>query len=334
MNDKRIFALIIAGATLLLALSAYMTHLMFSIPEPGSDTVEMPEIAGKKESKPVEAEGTDVIKLGVSAGTVDKSEKIDAWRTPKPKPDIAASSIPEGSIGLVREIKGKVYISNSKTERKLVAKPSSLILNDEIETGEKSHVRIELADGTTISLGENSKVILDEFVYKPKSKDANNCSIRFVKGICRVLTGMITNLNPKRFKVRSRMATIGIRGCELIFKREGLREEVHVLDLSDGKSVIVETTSNGNPVMNMVTGAPLPIESSIQKSFLIEKPQKMVLMIKGKSPELSTTTPAQVRELVGQTSDRLPAKYKMNFEQGGTAFSVKAATGRNDEKSD
>jgi len=57
-------------------------------------------------------------------------------------------------------------------------------------------------------------------------------------------------MNPDRFKVTTRMATIGIRGCELGFKITKESENVYVINLA-GKETVRITTQAENLMDNM-----------------------------------------------------------------------------------
>jgi hypothetical protein len=85
---------------------------------------------------------------------------------------------------------------------------------------------------------------IDEYVYTPGGKKSN-CALRFVRGVFRVITGQITKLNPERFRVKTRMATIGIRGCDLGFTVTELAEDVYVIAFHEaGESVVVYARPN------------------------------------------------------------------------------------------
>lgn len=117
-------------------------------------------------------------------------------------------------IGRVIQIQGNVFARYNNVERQLQLK-SPVFLNDRIFTKERARVQILLNDDSIISQGEKGELVLDEYTYKPKERDKTSCSLRLIKGFFRIITGKITDLSPDRFTVRSNMATIGIRGCDL-----------------------------------------------------------------------------------------------------------------------
>lgn len=146
------------------------------------------------------------------------------------------------SIGRVIALEGKAgCLAADGAKRQLLLK-SPVYRADTIVTAADARMQIMFLDDTVISLGEKSRFVLDEYVYAGGEGDTkeDRCGISVAKGVLRIITGKITQLNPERFKVRTRMATIGIRGCD-VGLRVGTREEqVYVLHLPPGHSVWVE----------------------------------------------------------------------------------------------
>jgi hypothetical protein len=112
--------------------------------------------------------------------------------------------------------------------------------NDKIKTAQGARLQILFADNSIVAQGENSEMIIDAYLYQPGDKKSL-CSLRFVSGLFRTITGNITDLNPERFKVETRLATIGIRGCELAFRLEPGSETVYILELPDNRSIHIES---------------------------------------------------------------------------------------------
>ena len=142
-------------------------------------------------------------------------------------------------IGSVIAVKGKCSAVGSDNKSRTLELKSPVFLNDRIVTGERSSIQIMLDDESMISQGEKSEMVIDKYLYSPEKKKAN-CSLRAVKGLFRIITGKITSMNPERFKVRTKMATVGIRGCELGLELMAKREDFYVLFLPEGHSMIFQ----------------------------------------------------------------------------------------------
>ena len=157
---------------------------------------------------------------------------------------LAAAAEAADAIGSVIVAKGSCFaVRQNGTSRKLAVK-SPIFLNDRIVTKAGSSIQIMLKDDSVISQGEKSELVIDEYVYKaPAKKDNVKSTIKAVKGLFRVVTGKITSLNPERFKVKTRMATVGIRGCEVGFKLQAKREDIYIIHLPPGKSILIEKSA-------------------------------------------------------------------------------------------
>lgn len=153
---------------------------------------------------------------------------------------LSVAVIEASSIGRVIAIQGQAIVIGIDGNTRRLRLKSPIFLNDKIATQTGSKIQIMFEDDSIISQGEKSEMVIDEYVYTPKDEEKVNSSFKLVKGIFRMVTGKITDLNPERFKVRTRMATIGIRGCELAFRIHKGKEIVYVLDLPEGDSILIE----------------------------------------------------------------------------------------------
>jgi hypothetical protein len=80
--------------------------------------------------------------------------------------------------------------------------------NELIETYEESATEILFLDETSISLGPESSIVLDEFVYDP-DPSASSFVVTVTEGAMRFTSGVL----PKdAYKIHTPVATIGIRG--------------------------------------------------------------------------------------------------------------------------
>jgi hypothetical protein len=90
--------------------------------------------------------------------------------------------------------------------------------NELIETFEESATELTFLDETTINLGPNSSIVLDEFVYDP---DPSNSSfvMTVTLGALRFTSGVLPG---EAYKINTPVATIGIRGTivELLVDEE------------------------------------------------------------------------------------------------------------------
>lgn len=129
--------------------------------------------------------------------------------------------------------------------------------NELIKTEDRSATQLIFLDDTTLTLGPNSQIVLDRFVYDP-DPSKSTFVITATKGVFRFASG---KLPKKSYKINTPAATIGIRGTVLdvaIVPLDGadaagkVAVEVH---LSSGEAYL--TTCDGRHLHIADTDAPL-----------------------------------------------------------------------------
>ncbi len=88
---------------------------------------------------------------------------------------------------------------------------SNVVFNEEITTDSVGLVQILLLDGTTFTVGPNSQLTIDEFVYNPNTGDAKVVA-SLTKGVFRFV-GARTSQTEGGATVKTPVGTIGIRGA-------------------------------------------------------------------------------------------------------------------------
>lgn len=90
---------------------------------------------------------------------------------------------------------------------------SAIQKNDEITSSDDARVEITFSDGTTLTMGENSRLVIDEFLFEPDNS-LGTIILNVLEGPFRFITGSIGKMTDKRAEVRTTSATIGIRGTD------------------------------------------------------------------------------------------------------------------------
>lgn len=76
-------------------------------------------------------------------------------------------------------------------------------------------MRIEFIDETRVDITEQSRVVIDEFVYDP-ANDVGSLSIKASLGTVRYASGQIAKRYQQNVKISTPSATIGVRGTDFI----------------------------------------------------------------------------------------------------------------------
>lgn len=87
-----------------------------------------------------------------------------------------------------------------------------IYLNDEIRTGPETSLQILLKDQTVFSIGPNTSIVFDEFVYDPASGAEPALSAKIQKGVFKFISGKIATKKPGAVSLKLPNATASIRG--------------------------------------------------------------------------------------------------------------------------
>ena len=87
---------------------------------------------------------------------------------------------------------------------------SAVLVGDELVTGPQARLAVRFTDGTLLTLGEDTRIVVDEYVY---GRD-NSMILELAEGAFRVISGEVARLNPDKFALKTPLASIGIRGTD------------------------------------------------------------------------------------------------------------------------
>ncbi len=133
--------------------------------------------------------------------------------------------IMDNQIGIVAAVRGTVKISNQAEVGRIVSSGQSIYLGDEVATDGEGNLQILLMDETIFTIGPNSAISIDKFIYDPATHDGE-VKAKVVKGIFRFVTGKIGQKDPKQVEVDLPSGTIGIRGTIIAGEVTGKKSTV------------------------------------------------------------------------------------------------------------
>ena len=173
-------------------------------------------------------------------------------------------SIEKQLVGIVGAISGTV-----KTETRDLKPGDKIYLNETIFAGVGSGTQILLLDQSTFTVGEDSEVVMDTFIFDPATNDGK--IVASVKqGSLKVISGLISKKNPDSLTVEVPEGTLGSRGTE--FQTIVSKGKTDTLLIGPGK----------NNTLGMRPGAVLV--GNKFGSTLLDNPYSVTSMTKGKAP--------------------------------------------------
>jgi len=161
-------------------------------------------------------------------------------------PGMVAGEIPAPSeaIGRVTDLNGEVTVIHADGTRTTLQMGDAVLLGDILETGLEAGVGILLADGASLAMGEDARMVLDEMVYDPSTQEGS-IALSVMKGVFTIVSGEVAKTDPDAMTINTPVATIGIRGTQI------------GLDLSNGRdlSVVMMEEADGFVGEAVITNA-------------------------------------------------------------------------------
>jgi hypothetical protein len=122
-----------------------------------------------------------------------------------------ATSFAADQAGVAAAVRGQITMAREQVVGQAVQSGAPILMQDAITSGPRSGMQILLLDETTFTIGPDSELVVDDFVYDPKT-GAGQLSARVAKGVFRFVTGRIAKEQPSKMNVALPAGTIGIRG--------------------------------------------------------------------------------------------------------------------------
>ena len=83
-----------------------------------------------------------------------------------------------------------------------------------VVTGKGGKVQMVLPDQTTFTVGKNSELVVDEFIYDP-AQESRKITAQVTRGVLRWVTGQVYGRGSTQMLVITLMMAVGIRGTDL-----------------------------------------------------------------------------------------------------------------------
>jgi len=119
----------------------------------------------------------------------------------------------EAAIGTITEqVNSPPSIQRQKTTL-TGTKGTRVEMQDAVKTT-AGKVGITFADDTKVQVNENSRLVIDDFVYDPKSTKGGKLAVNVAAGTVRYASGQIAKNSPQNVALNTPTATVGVRGTD------------------------------------------------------------------------------------------------------------------------
>ena len=245
-------------------------------------------------------------------------------------------------IGTVSENKGTACEVERNKKKMSGVKGAEIESMDTYTTG-ACVSNITFKDDTKVKVTENSRLLIDDFVFDPKKSDAGKLALKVGMGTVRYASGQIAKNNPQQVNIKTPTATVAVRGTDFTMTVDETGQSLIVLvpsckDDKDIKTYELEenlckvgrievSTLSGTVVLDKAFEAtyvmsanmnPTPptvintIEGKIGNNLIISKPIEIQAAIKEQS---KTKQERELEEIEADAQRRISQRVKETNEE-------------------
>ena len=132
------------------------------------------------------------------------------------------------AIGTITEQSNAAPSIQRKSSTISGSKGTGVEMADTIKTTQ-GKVGITFEDHTKVDITENSKLVIDEFVYDPNSKKGGKLAVNIALGTARYASGQIAKNNPQAVAINTPTATVAVRGTDFTATVDELGRSTFIL---------------------------------------------------------------------------------------------------------
>jgi len=148
-----------------------------------------------------------------------------------------------GPIGNVDLVEVWAYGTPPGSERDAIFRGHQVVSNETIETVRGGFMHVTFVDGTTLSLGESTTLLLDEIVYDPNATDSMVAA--FSSGLFHLVSG---DMDEENVLLETPAMAIGLRGTDIVVQVDDAGNTD--LAVRDGSATATPTAGGDTVVVN------------------------------------------------------------------------------------
>ena len=204
-----------------------------------------------------------------------------------------------------------------------------IYLNDEIKTDANTNLQILLKDQTVFSIGPDSAIVFDEFIYDPSNEAEASLSATVTKGAFKFISGKVSKNNPNGMKLKLPNATASIRGTSVAGRiREDGSSDVVLLS----GAIAVNTPDTDVAVDIFTSGWGMNISptgfAGDPVQFSAEQINDIVASVEFEAPEAAIESFVQAATNAAENNDRseplTPEEIQATIEEASSIEEVAA----------
>ena len=209
---------------------------------------------------------------------------------------IAASNttLAADQAGVAAAVHGQIQLVAATAPQAVgrqVRSGEKIYLGDHLTSGGNAGMQIMLLDETVFTIGPDSDLTIDQFVYDPATS-AGKVSASVTKGVFRFISGKVARNEPDNMQVKVPGATIGIRGTSVIGRIDAQRVIIGLLGPGPANN-----TGDKTAGVDVVTG---------NGTGALRRPGWGVIFAPGQPPQVLQLPNQLIQEMLGSLGPGAP----------------------------
>jgi len=199
---------------------------------------------------------------------------------------------------------GDVSLQKAGGQKSAPARGTAVDPGDRIVTGPNGMAQLNMVDQARLSLRPNTQFVIEAY---PDKRDSNEGAVlSLLRGTLRTFTGLIASGNRDRYVMKTRVATVGIRGSgNILYACDPGECDPSVADAKNDQSITVNHTIEGSHAVTNIGDPSLPAQQGGAQT-LITGPGQTVL-VAGIEPPRYIPTPAFIADAATTMAGAKPA---------------------------
>ena len=216
-------------------------------------------------------------------------------------------------------VTGEVTLTKPNGARSTPVKGTPVDPGDRIATGANGMAQLTMVDNARLSLRPSTQFQIE--AYPQRADSADGAVLSLLKGTLRTFTGLLASSNRDKFVMKTRVATVGIRGSgNILYACEGQEcdESIGNAAQQPGGVTINHTIEGSHAITNIVQARPGVPAQQGGATTVITGPGQTVLVAGNQAPRY-----IPMPRFIGETATN-PAAKAQGAAEGTTST---AATG-------
>lgn len=154
----------------------------------------------------------------------------------------------QANIGEVTELQGTAIEIKRKSQSIKGQNKTAIESMDTVSVGSNTNTNIIFVDKTKVKITENSRLVIDDFVYDPNIRDAGKLGMKVALGTVRYASGQVAKNNPQNVNIKTPTATIAVRGTDFAMTVDEAGRSLVVLlpSCDDEHKMVTHVQISGN----------------------------------------------------------------------------------------